>query len=146
MAKVFYEDIYNLGLLYVYIGSNGMQKMVLLDDLKKFYNTIEKNLEEMNSDIYDMYASFWYDNDAPIYFISSNKNNEVYYILKPGFNLERAERKYMGCLSSDVIKASLMENALSCLIPFEKKEDEMNENNNQKGKYLCLSPEIISEK
>ena len=100
--------------------------MVLLDDLKKFYNTIEKNLGEMNSDIYDMYATIWYDNDDSLYFISSNKNNEVYYILKPGLDLERAKRRYMGLLSSDVIKVSLTENALSCLISSEKKEKEIN--------------------
>ena len=47
MSRVYYEDIYNLGLLYAYIDSNGMQKMVLLDDLKRFHNTIEKNLDEM---------------------------------------------------------------------------------------------------
>ena len=48
MSRVYYEDIYNLGLLYAYIDSNGTQKMVLLDDLKRFHNTIEKNLEQSN--------------------------------------------------------------------------------------------------
>ena len=38
LSRVYYEDIYNLGLLYAYMDSNGMQKMVLLDDLKKYYS------------------------------------------------------------------------------------------------------------
>ena len=62
------------------MDSNGMQKMILLDDLKKYYNTVEKNLDEMDSDVSEnlIYASIWYDNDEPIYFISRNKEDEVY--------------------------------------------------------------------
>lgn len=138
MARVFYEDIYNLGLLYAYMDSNGMQKMVLLDDLKKYYNTVEKNLDEMDSDVSEnlIYASIWYDNYEPIYFISRNKEDEVYYILKPDLDLERAIGKYMSCLPADVLKASLMENALECIEPVKKQEVE---NNNKKEKSLCLN-------
>ena len=145
MARVFYKDIYNLGLLYAYMDSNGMQKMVLLDDLKKYYNAVEKNLDEMNSDVSEnlIYASIWYDNDEPIYFISRNKEDEVYYILKPEFNLERAIGKYISCLPADVLKASLMENALECIEPVKKKEVK---NNNQKEKTLRFSSEVNSEK
>ena len=133
MTRVFFKDIYNLGLIYAYMDSNGMQKMVLLDDLKKYYNTVEKNLDEMDSD----------DNDEPIYFISRNKEDEVYYILKPEFDLERAIGKYISCLPADVLKASLMENALECIEPVKKKEVK---NNNQKEKTLRLSSEVNSEK
>ncbi|HCJ32495.1 MAG TPA: hypothetical protein DHV70_06385 [Firmicutes bacterium] len=145
MARVFYEDIYNLGLLYAYMDSNGMQKMVLLDDLKKYYNTVEKNLDEMDSDVSEnlIYASIWYDNDEPIYFISRNKEDEVYYILKPEFDLERAIGKYISCLPADVLKASLMENALECIEPVKKKEVK---NDNQKEKSLRLSSEVTLEK
>lgn len=145
MARVFYEDIYNLGLLYAYMDSNGMQKMVLLDDLKKYYNTVEKNLDEMDSDVSEnlIYASIWYDNDEPIYFISRNKEDEVYYILKPEFDLERAIGKYISCLPADVLKASLMENALECIEPVKKKKVK---NDNQKEKSLRLSSEVTLEK
>lgn len=145
MARVFYEDIYNLGLLYAYMDSNGMQRMVLLDDLKKYYNTVEKNLDEMDSDVSEnlIYASIWYDNDEPIYFISRNKEDEVYYILKPEFDLERAIGKYISCLPADVLKASLMENALECIEPVKKKEVK---NDNQKEKSLRLSSEVTLEK
>ena len=145
MTRVFFKDIYNLGLIYAYMDSNGMQKMVLLDDLKKYYNTVEKNLDEMDSDVSEnlIYASIWYDNDDPIYFISRNKEDEVYYILKPEFELERAIGKYISCLPADVLKASLMENALECIEPVKKKEVK---NNNQKEKTLRLSSEVNSEK
>ena len=145
MARVFYKDIYNLGLIYAYKDSNGMQKMVLLDDLKKYYNAVEKNLDEMNSDVSEnlIYASIWYDNDEPIYFISRNKEDEVYYILKPEFDLERAIGKYISCLPADVLKAALMENALECIEPVKKKEVK---NDNQKEKSLRLSSEVTLEK
>ena len=145
LTRVFYKDIYNLGLLYAYMDSNGMQKMVLLDDLKKYYNAVEKNLDEMNSDVSEnlIYASIWYDNDEPIYFISRNKEDEVYYILKPEFDLERAIGKYISCLPADVLKASLMENALECIEPVKKKEVK---NDNQKEKSLRLSSEVTLEK
>lgn len=142
MSRVFYKDIYNLGLLYAYIDSNGMQKMVSLNDLKKYYNIVEKNLDEMDSNVNInlIYASIWYDNDEPIYFISRNKEDEVYYILKPDFDLERAIGKYMSCLPADVLKASLMENALECIEPVNKQEVE---NNNKKEKSLCLNSNNI---
>ena len=35
MARMYSEDAYCLGLLYVYQYSNMVQKMVLLDDLRK---------------------------------------------------------------------------------------------------------------
>ena len=145
MARVFYKYIYNLGLIYAYMDSNGMQKMVLLDDLKKYYNTVEKNLDEMDSDVSEnlIYASIWYDNDEPIYFISRNKEDEVYYILKPEFNLERAIGKYISCLPADVLKVSLMENALECIEPVMKQEIK---NNNSKEKSLCLGSKITFEK
>lgn len=145
LARVFYEDIYNLGLIYAYMDSNGMQKMVLLDDLKKYYNTVEKNLDEMDSDVSEnlIYASIWYDNDEPIYFISRNKEDEVYYILKPEFDLERAIGKYISCLPADVLKASLMENALECIEPVKKQEVE---NNNYNEKTLCFGSKITFEK
>ena len=135
LARVYYEDIYNLGLLYAYIDSNGVQKMVLLDDLKKFYNTVEKNLEEMNIDANDIYAGIWNSNDEPIYFVSSNKEGDVYYVLKPELAVKRKYREYIGCLSSEVIEASLMENALECIETVMKQEIK---NNNHNEKILCL--------
>lgn len=115
MARVYSEDAYSLGLLYVYQYSNKKQQMVLLDDLKTFHQAIESNLEKMVSKENNMYATVWYDNDESIYFTSSNKDGEIYYILKPRFDLERAKSMYIGCLSNDTLIASQMNNALSCL-------------------------------
>jgi len=112
MARMYSEDAYCLGLLYVYQYSNTVQKMVLLDDLKNFHNCIESNLEEKgNKD----YFNLWNDNDEQIYFASSNKNGEIYYILDPMFDYGRAKSLYIGILPVDVLIASQEENALNTL-------------------------------
>ena len=112
MARMYSEDAYCLGLLYVYQYSNTVQKMALLDDLKKFHNCIESNLEQINN---EDYFNIWNDNDEQIYFTSSNKNGEIYYILDPIFNYSRAKSLYIGVLPVDVLVASQMENALNAL-------------------------------
>ncbi len=111
MAKIFSEDAYCIGLLYSYLFAG--RKMVLKDDLDEFYNTIEKNLE--NTDSFDLYATIWHDNDPSIYYPSNGKNGEVYYVLYPNFDIDRAKTKYIGCLSTEVLVATQKENALNCL-------------------------------
>ena len=46
----------------------------------------------------------------------------------------------MSCLPADVLKSSLMENALECIEPVKKQEVE---NNNKKEKSLCLNSNNI---
>lgn len=111
MAKIFSEDAYCLGLLYSYLFAS--KKMVLKDDLDLFYDTIEKNLE--NTDAMDLYATIWHDDEPCIYYPSEGKNGEVYYVLYPDFDIERAKTKYIGCLSTKVLVATQKENALNCL-------------------------------
>lgn len=106
------EDAYCLGLLYAHIYAN--KKMVLKDDLDKFYKIIEFNLRSMNKDTNDKYVAL-YDNDPSIYFVSEGKNGEIYYVLYPDFDLDRAKSKYIGCLSTDVLVASQKENALNSI-------------------------------
>ena len=106
------EDAYCLGLLYAHIYAN--KKMVLKDDLDKFYKIIEFNLRSMNKDTNDKYVAL-YDNDPSIYFVSEGKNGEIYYVLYPDFDLDRSKSKYIGCLSTDVLVASQKENALNSI-------------------------------
>ena len=115
MAKIYSEDAYSLGLLYVYTYSNGMQKMAKLDDLNAFHNKIEQNLEDMESDVLCMYSTMRYDDGDSIYFSSSDKDGNVFYILKPGFDKDRAITMYIGCLPTKVLVASQRDNALASL-------------------------------
>lgn len=108
---MFNEDAYCLGLLYSYIYAG--KKMMLKSDLDSFYETIENNLKD--TEAMDMYGTVWYDNDPSIYYPSEGKNGEVYYVLYPNFDIERAKSKYIGCLSVQVLVASQANNALNCL-------------------------------
>lgn len=113
MEKIFSKDAYCLGLLYAYMYTG--KKMVLKDDLDKFHKIIEFNLRSMNNDTYDMYATILYDNKPSIYFVSEGKNGEIYYVLYPDFDLNKAKSKYIGCLSTDVLVASQKENTLNLI-------------------------------
>lgn len=109
MAKVFSEDVYCLGLLYSYLYAG--KKMVLKDDLDAFYNTIEDNLE--NTDAVNLYVL--YDDEPSIYYSSEGKNNEVYYVLYPELDMNKAKSKYIGCLPTQILVATQKDNALDCL-------------------------------
>jgi hypothetical protein len=140
MSRVYSEDAYCLGLLYVYTYSNEKQKMAKLDDLKEFHNKIEQNLEDMeNEDLYDslcMYSTMIYNNNESIYFSSSDKEGNIFYILKPNFDKDRAMLMYFGWLPPRVLFASQMNNALASL-GLAKKEDKMAMNEKeQKTKKL----------
>lgn len=111
MAKIFSEDAYCLGLLYSYLFAN--KKMVLKSDLDSFYNAIEKNLE--NTDAMDLYVTIGYDDEPSIYYTSEGKNGEIYYVLYPDFDIERAKSIYIGCLSTQVLVATQEKNSLNCL-------------------------------
>lgn len=82
--RMYDEDAYSLGLLYLYKYSNKEQKMALLDDLKKFHQAIENILEENNSKTYNLYKTMWFD----------NKEGETYCILKPELNIKEVESIY----------------------------------------------------
>ena len=110
MSMLYSEDAYGLGLLYAYIYAG--KKMVLKEDLDKFHEIIEFNLKNMK---YNETTSIWYDEDPSIYFVSEGKNNEIYYVLYPDFDLKKAKSKYIGCLPLEILIASQMENALNSI-------------------------------
>ena len=110
MASVFSDDAYCLGLIYAYVY--GKKRMVLYTDLIDFHAAIEKNLE--GASVLDMYVTMRSD-DPSIYYTSEGKNGELYYVLYPDFDLERAMNKYIGSLSSKTIGASQKNNALNCI-------------------------------
>lgn len=116
MARLCKEDAYSLGLLYICLYSDNMRKMVKLDTLKNYHEIIEQNLEEMNSDKLDLYATLWlYKEEEPIYFTSKNENGEVYCILKHNIDIYKVFSTYSNYLSTDVFEASQSDIALKCL-------------------------------
>ncbi len=113
MTRVYSEDLYYLGLLYTYLCNKNI-KMVKLDNLKEFCLMIKSNLDKIESEAFDVYATLRYDDNNKMYFIRSNEKKEIYFFLEEPFNLKRLINIY-NCLSSDVIKASQMNNSLECL-------------------------------
>ena len=111
MRKSYIEDVYSLGLIYVYMYSHKTRKMVSLYDLEAFYKEIEKNLKIMGSEYHGIFST----NEDSIYFISSNENGEIYYILKPTFDLKKAIKNYIDSPSINYLVASQMDNALNTL-------------------------------
>lgn len=116
MVRLCKEDAYSLGLLYICLYSDNMRKMAKLDTLKNYHEIILQNLEEMNSDKLDLYATLWlYKEEEPIYFTSENENDEVYCILKHNVDIYKAFSTYSNYLSTDVFEASQSDSALKCL-------------------------------
>lgn len=113
MAKMYSEDAYSLGLLYVYIYSNKVQKMVPLKNLEKFHECIEKNIKEISESSNNV-SGFEYE-EEPIYFCSKDEKGQTYYILKPDLDLERAKNIFIRSASVNQIVASQMTNALDSL-------------------------------
>lgn len=111
--RMFNEDAYSLGLLYLYKYSNKEQKMALLDDLKKFNQAIENILEENNSKSYNLYRTMLFDNE--IYFTSSNKDGEKHCILKPDLNIQKVETMYIDAIPKEHLSAAESNNALKYL-------------------------------
>ena len=98
MTKIFSEDAYCLGLLYSYIYAG--KETVSKEKLEKFHQTIETNLENMNSNINDMYATLWRDNEPSIYYITTGNDGKTYYNLHSSFNINHARQKYIVGLST----------------------------------------------
>jgi hypothetical protein len=62
-----------------------------------------------------MYLGMVYDDSESIYFSSCDKEGNVFFILKPGFDKDRAMSMYVGCLPTEVLVASQRNNALASL-------------------------------
>lgn len=107
------NDAFCLGLLYVYIHSYTKQKMVMLKDLIDFHEAIEKNLEEMGSEVVAKNNIQFYEES--IFFSSYDKDGIEYYVLKSDFDVEKAKTSYISSLPIDYFIAAQKNNALSCL-------------------------------
>ncbi len=127
MVGLYAEDVYCLGLLYVYEYSGGIEKMVKLEDLEKFYNEIAQNLKDMGVDSVSP-RGYIYPFDESIYFVSHDQDGNVFYILNPGFNKNRARAMYIGCLPAEVIVASQKNNALANLGLIKNEEKKIVQN------------------
>lgn len=113
MTKISKDYAYSLGMLYVYLYSNGTHSIISLEALENFYNCLEYNLEKIESN--NFFSNNLDENKETIYYYSTDENGKEYYILKPDFNLEQAKTDYMALVPTSYIIASEMSNALDYL-------------------------------
>lgn len=93
MIKTNNENIYTLGLLYLYKYSNKTCSMMSKSDLDKFALKIE---EALNKHGKEKDKSTYIDQliiETPIYYIVNDNQKTVYYVIKPGTNMKLVERK-----------------------------------------------------
>ena len=65
MTRVYSKNLYYLGLLYTYLCNKDI-KMVKLDNLKEFCLMIKSNLDKIESEAFDVYATLRYDGNKSI--------------------------------------------------------------------------------
>ena len=140
------NKISEIGAIYMallYRKKYADSEMIKLSSAKKFKETIESNLQSMHSE-YSWCTNYKEEND--LYFICRDENNILYAIIDPSANIQRATEHYIYCLPTDIIQASLMNNALEIIglkeennkiveIRDEKLDNELEKVINQNIKY-----------
>lgn len=106
-----FEDAAVIALSYL-SRANSNIIMVSYDKVRNFKRIIEKNLDEMNSQIN---SPFEYFDESSLYFRGSNSAGEIYIILKPTTDIESAIDNVMGYLPCNINIASRKPNALKAI-------------------------------
>lgn len=145
MGKRTYEsDIVAMALLYrkEYVGSD----MISYEKAVQFDQVINENLNIMNSDCGIGIGYSYYDN-SKLFTKMTDENGNLYAVIIPNADLEEAWRIHIGCLPTDVIIASQMDNALG-VIELEKKIDESTKRIcfTQKNNDISKKKELIKKK
>ena len=107
------EDAYIIGLLYVYIYSNHVQRMVSLDSLRKFYKCVNDNLKNMGISFSPYYGMF--KDEQSVYFSSCDELGREYYILRSDFDFEQSKNLFLSGLSANQLIAIEESEALAAL-------------------------------
>lgn len=108
--RIFKEDTTTIALLYNYIANGDM--LLSAEKVDEFDEIVDNNLEEMDSKANLVYPI---DYSKLIYFTSWDEVGNQFYILKPGFNEEKAMIDYLYNRPFDITKATQCENALDSL-------------------------------
>ena len=93
MIRTNNENIYTLGLLYLYKYSNKTCSMIAKDDLDRFVFEIEEALNRHNQEKDKLTYIDQLIIETPIYYVINDNQKTVYYVLKPGIDMKLVERK-----------------------------------------------------
>lgn len=114
MGRVFKEDIYILGLLNIYKVNNGIMVTLSEDTLNNYYDVVEQNLEDMNSEA-NCLKSVIFSGDMDCYSVSRRIDDKLYFTLNNNSDILRTMIFRQGLLPLDILYASMKDNALNCL-------------------------------
>ena len=114
MIRTNNENIYTLGLLYLYKYSNKTCSMIAKDDLDRFVFEIEEALNRYNQEKDKLTYIDQLIIETPIYYVINDNQKIVYYVLKPGINMKLVERK-LASLPAEYYQALQEDNILEPL-------------------------------
>lgn len=112
MGRVNIVDITTIALIYNYKATHSHSMMLSHEKIQEYAQIVDENLDLMNSSFNGAYP---FDFSKSIYFNTQDDNDNWYSIIKPGVDIEMAERTYIWRGSHDLEKASKDENALAVL-------------------------------
>lgn len=110
--RTYLADTIMLALLYryQYLGST----MIKYEQVKQYDQIINENLELINSKYGISVRNPEYE-DSNFYFLARDEENTLYVILSPAANLKDAWNWHIDLLSTDIIIAAQMPNALAII-------------------------------
>lgn len=111
MRRIDYYDLVTVSLVLCYKERN--IEIVSTDTVEQFANTVEKNLDDMNSIIRYSPTQRLYEEDEYKVVLDQDKNK--YYMLKDLTKIDNLENKYLAIFPVDVYKAIHSDNALKTL-------------------------------
>ena len=137
MGKRTYEsDIVALALLYRKKYAN--TDMISYDKIRKFDTIINKNLDDMEA---SCGIGIRNESISNLYFIIADENGKACAVINPITDLKSAWKYHIGCLPTEVLIASEMDNALKeigLITVNEKTIDRNSYYNELKEKYNLL--------
>lgn len=136
--KIYCEDAYCLGLLYTYMNTG--ISMVPYDNLIMYGDIVNKNIEDIEKN--NVSLPLWTGEEEKIYSVVGDIDGNMYFSLLPDFDLDKAVSMHMGCLSSDALVASQMDNALSVL-GLQKVDGKIVKKENDKDESIDYIGELI---
>lgn len=136
--KIYWEDAYCLGLLYTYMNTG--ISMVPYDNLIMYGDIVNKNIEDIEKNNESL--PLWTDEEEKIYSVVGDIDGNMYFSLLPDLDLDKAISMHMGCLSSDALVASQMDNALSVL-GLQKVDGKIVKKENDKDESIDYIGELI---
>ena len=105
----------SLAIIYIYRATFGEVTMINVEQVDNFLTTINDNLKEMNSKVYNLTPDYMIDPDLLFFIYGVDENKNGYYILKNDDESVHRRLSYVMGLPLDVVIASQKDNALRCI-------------------------------